>query len=87
MGLNYNSYNLYLGYKILLTMECYKWIKLLAILLFTIIVIQNTELTTINILFWKVELSRILILVASFIVGTLFGMLTCKKTKNNGSNQ
>ena len=47
------------------------------ILLFVIIIIQNTELAGFQILFWKVEMSRAILLPIIFITGLIIGFLGC----------
>jgi uncharacterized membrane protein YciS (DUF1049 family) len=47
------------------------------ILLFVIIIIQNTELAGFQILFWKVEMSRAILLPIIFIAGLIIGFLGC----------
>jgi len=47
------------------------------ILLFVIIIIQNTELAGFQILFWKVEMSRAILLPIIFITGMIIGFLGC----------
>ena len=47
------------------------------ILLFVIIIIQNTELTGFQLLFWKVEMSRAILLPIIFIAGLIIGFLGC----------
>ena len=47
------------------------------ILLFVIIIIQNTELAGFQILFWKVEMSRAILLPIIFVAGLIIGFLGC----------
>jgi uncharacterized integral membrane protein len=47
------------------------------ILLFVIIIIQNTELAGFQLLFWKVEMSRAILLPIIFITGLIIGFLGC----------
>ena len=55
-----------------------KTIFIIAILLlFVIIIIQNTELSGFQILFWKVEMSRAILLPIIFITGLIIGFLGC----------
>jgi len=55
-----------------------KTIFIIAILLlFAIIIIQNTELAGFQILFWKVEMSRAILLPIIFIAGLIIGFLGC----------
>lgn len=43
--------------------------------LIVIFSLQNSEVTDVNFLFWKLSMSRILIILGSFVVGVLFGVL------------
>jgi uncharacterized integral membrane protein len=55
-----------------------KTIFIIAILLlFGIIIIQNTEVTGVQLLFWKVEMSRAILLPIIFITGLIIGFLGC----------
>jgi uncharacterized integral membrane protein len=47
------------------------------ILLFVIIIIQNTELAGFQLLFWKVEMSRAILLPIIFVAGLIIGFLGC----------
>ena len=55
-----------------------KFKTVIAILFASIIVIfsvQNVEVTDIKFLFWKLSLSRVLIILGSFAVGVIVGLL------------
>ena len=45
------------------------------IVLFTVFVSQNTEIIPINIFFWKVELSTIIVISISFLIGMIIGLV------------
>ena len=45
------------------------------VLLVLIILIQNTEVVTFNLLFWQIGMSRIIMLFLSLLVGFLIGFL------------
>jgi len=47
------------------------------LLLFGIIIIQNTEVAGVQLLFWKVEMSRAILLPIIFISGLIIGFLGC----------
>jgi len=47
------------------------------LLLFGIIIIQNTEVTGVQLLFWKVEMSTAILLPIIFISGLIIGFLGC----------
>lgn len=55
-----------------------KFKTLLAIVFIILIVIfsvQNSEVTNVNFLFWKLSMSRVLIILGSFGIGVLVGLL------------
>ena len=57
---------------------------LLAIFFATLIVIfsiQNSEITDVDFLFWKVSMSRVLIILGSFAIGILVGILVSMKRR------
>lgn len=45
------------------------------IVLFLIFVAQNTQAVSVRFLFWKAEASRVLVLVATFLIGCVAGWL------------
>jgi uncharacterized integral membrane protein len=47
------------------------------LLLFGIIIIQNTEVAGVQLLFWKVEMSRAILLPIIFSAGLIIGFLGC----------
>ncbi|MGB5436970.1 MAG: LapA family protein [Maribacter sp.] len=57
---------------------------ILAILFATVIVIfslQNSEVTDVRFVFWKLSMSRVLIILGSFSVGVIVGILVSVKKK------
>ena len=55
-----------------------KFKTVIAIIFATIIVIfsvQNVEVTDIKFLFWKLSISRVLVILGSFAVGVIVGLL------------
>lgn len=56
----------------------------IALFIITIIVIfslQNAEVTDVKFLFWKLSLSRVLVILGSFAVGVLVGILVSMKRR------
>lgn len=43
--------------------------------LFIIVCIQNVEIIPVHFLFWKVEISKLLLLIITLVVGMLIGMM------------
>ncbi|WP_372946079.1 lipopolysaccharide assembly protein LapA domain-containing protein [Muriicola sp.] len=57
---------------------------LMAVLFAALIIIfslQNAEITDVDFLFWKVSMSRVLIILGSFGIGVLVGILVSLKKK------
>lgn len=48
---------------------------MLLIVLFTIFVTQNTEIVEIQVYFWKIQMSRIVLISISGFIGVLIGLL------------
>lgn len=46
-----------------------------------IVVIQNTQMTTLKFLFWDLSMSRILLVVFFLVMGFLWGFLAGKKRR------
>jgi len=54
----------------------FKNISLLILLaLFIIVCIQNVEIISVQFLFWKAEISKLLLLIITWIIGLLIGMI------------
>ena len=47
------------------------------LLLFGIIIIQNTEIAGFQLYFWKVEMSRAILLPIIFVAGLIIGLFGC----------
>ena len=61
-----------------------KFKTILAILFAGVIVIfslQNSEITEVKFLFWKLSMSRVLVILGSFGVGVLVGFLVSVRSK------
>jgi len=56
-------------------MEARKIIFLAAIILAIIIMLQNTQIVTVTLLFWKINLSKIVLIVIALLVGFVMGYL------------
>jgi len=51
-------------------------VAILALLvLFLVVVVQNTEVVSVRLLFWDLMMSRIILLVVSLAVGVIVGLL------------
>ncbi|AKA35339.1 MAG: DUF1049 domain-containing protein [Muricauda sp.] len=58
------------------------WIALLIAIIIVIFSLQNAEVTSVRFLIWKVDASRILIILGSFVLGVLVGVIFLKRKKN-----
>lgn len=57
---------------------------IIAIIFATIIIVfsvQNVEVTDVKFLFWKLSLSRVLIILGSFVFGVIVGVLVTMRQK------
>jgi uncharacterized integral membrane protein len=50
-------------------------ILLILLAVFIIVCIQNVEIIPVHFLFWKVEISKLLLLIITLVVGMLIGMI------------
>lgn len=48
---------------------------LILLALFIIICIQNSEIISVHLLFWKVDISKLLLLIITLIIGIFVGMI------------
>ena len=59
--------------------------KTILILIFAAIIVvfslQNAEITDVKFLFWKLSISKVLIILGSFAIGVLLGILISQKRK------
>lgn len=53
-------------------------IILILVFLFVIIVLQNTQVVPIRLLFWKISMSRIILIPFFTLIGVLIGLLVPK---------
>jgi uncharacterized integral membrane protein len=51
------------------------------IALFVIILLQNTEVVTFQLLFWKIGMSRIILLFFMLLIGFISGYITARITR------
>jgi len=61
-------------------------LMILCVLLF-IILLQNTQVVEIRLLFWKISMSRIIVLLLTLLVGFVFGFLVAKRQNRQGKIQ
>jgi len=57
------------------------FVALFFITLIVVFSLQNAEITDIKFLFWKLSISRILIIVGCFVLGIIVGLLLSIKRK------
>tara|TARA_R110002124_G_scaffold79337_2_gene211069 strand:+ start:10139 stop:10360 length:222 start_codon:yes stop_codon:yes gene_type:complete len=58
-------------------------VSLFFVLIIVIFSLQNSEITDVDFLFWKISVSRILIILGSFSFGVLVGILVSMIKKTN----
>lgn len=49
-------------------------IALVFLSIFTVFILQNTEVVEISLFFWKISLSRVVLLLGSLFIGVLIGL-------------
>ncbi len=59
-------------------------IVLILLALFLIILLQNTKVVKIQLLFWKIEMSRIIMLPITLFLGIVIGFIIGKTKKRRG---
>lgn len=58
-----------------------KYISLIVILcLFLILLLQNTQVVTLRLFFWKVSMSQIILIPLIMVIGFIIGFITAKFT-------
>ena len=65
-------------------------ILMILLALFIIVCIQNVEIIPLHFLFWKVEISKLLLLIITLVVGMLIGMIIpgfFNKSKKEGPTE
>lgn len=63
-------------------------VVLVIVALFIVFALQNIKVTEVKIFFWKISISRILIILGSFVAGLLVGLLfSAKKQFSRKTNQ
>ena len=62
-------------------MKIKQWIAIILAIIILIFSLQNAEVTSIKFLIWKLEASRVLIILGSFVLGILVGILFSRSKK------
>ena len=57
---------------------------LVLVALFAIVLIQNTQVVTLRLLFWKVGMSQIILVPLTMVIGFILGYLVDKVTGSHG---
>lgn len=55
--------------------------------LFIVVLLQNTQVVTFQILFWKIAMSRIIFFLSMFVIGFLLGFVVVKITSSKKSKK
>ena len=61
--------------KKMITKRYYLTIGILSIFFIIILVLQNSEIVTVNLLFWKLEISRIVLILGVLFIGFILGYI------------
>jgi uncharacterized integral membrane protein len=66
-------------------------ITIVILFIFAVFIVQNAQVVTVSFLFWKIEASRAIVLMATFVIGLFTGWISVrmfKKSKKdpNGGN-
>ena len=62
-------------------------VVLVLIGLFLVILIQNTQVVTLRLLFWKVEMSQIILVPLTMLIGFILGYFVAKLTSGGHGKQ
>jgi len=62
-------------------------VVLVLIGLFLVILIQNTQVVTLRLLFWKVGMSQIILVPLTMLIGFILGYIVAKVTSGNHGKQ
>jgi uncharacterized integral membrane protein len=57
-------------------------VMIIVVLLFTVFVLQNTQVVEVRFLFWQTQASRALVLIITFVGGLITGWLSRYRRKN-----
>ena len=61
---------------------------LVLVALFVIILIQNTQVVTLRLLFWKLDMSQIILVPLTMLIGFIIGYIVAKATGgHHGSSE
>jgi len=58
-----------------ITKKIHLTIGILSIFFIIILVLQNSEIVTVNLLFWKLEISRIILILGVLFIGFVLGYI------------
>jgi len=60
---------------------------LVLVALFVIILVQNTQVVTLHLLFWKLGMSQIILVPLTMLIGFILGFIVAKVTGGNHSTE
>jgi len=60
---------------------------LVLVALFVIILVQNTQVLTLHLLFWKLGMSQIILVPLTMLIGFILGFIVAKVTGGNHSTE
>ena len=63
------------------TQKLHLAIGITSTILILVFILQNTEVVTVNFLFWKIEMSRVILILVLLLVGFLLGYIFRSRRK------
>ena len=60
---------------------------LVLVALFVIILVQNTQVVTLRLLFWKIGMSQIILVPLTMLIGFIIGFIVARATGGNHTSE
>ncbi len=62
-------------------------IAIIVLFIFAVFIVQNAQVVMVSFLFWKIEASRAIVLMATFVIGLLIGWILAQVFKKSKKDQ
>lgn len=62
-------------------------IAIVVLFVFAVFIVQNAQVVTVSFLFWKIEASRAIVLMATFVFGLLSGWILTQMFRKSNNNK
>ncbi len=62
-------------------------IAIVVLFVFAVFIVQNAQVVTVSFLFWKIEASRAIVLMATFVFGLLTGWILTQMFRKSNNNK